>query len=188
MKKLTNDTSFEDNMSHNDILSSHITVSSSILFPTHCCVQHIIVSNKILRPHLPKGSLFTFHISMCCGRIMLCLRSTSVYSKYMFLNHITQFCTTKLIFMSLKSWKNPFISYLEKMGTLMGHYMLRKFNLRYWGAVPILLYFPGGYRDALRFHPGEPITFDADAFVQSRPPSMQPFLVQMFELQIFQQV
>lgn len=46
----------------------------------------------------------------------------------------------------------------------------------------------GGYRDALKFHPGEPITFDPEAFVQSRPPSMQPFLEQMFELQIFQQV
>lgn len=45
----------------------------------------------------------------------------------------------------------------------------------------------GGYRDALKFHPGEPITFDPEAFVQSRPPSMQPFLEQMFELQIFQQ-
>ncbi|CAC5377245.1 DENND1 [Mytilus coruscus] len=45
----------------------------------------------------------------------------------------------------------------------------------------------GGYRDALRFHPGEPITFDPEAFVQSRPSSMQPFLDSMFELQIFQQ-
>ena len=57
----------------------HFTVSSSILCPTHYCVQHIIVSNKILCPHLPKGSFFTFHISMCCGRIMLHLRSTSVF-------------------------------------------------------------------------------------------------------------
>lgn len=45
----------------------------------------------------------------------------------------------------------------------------------------------GGYRDALRFHPGEPITFDPEAFVLSRPQSMQPFLEKMFELQIFQQ-
>ena len=45
------DNSFEDNTSQYDHLSSHITVSS-ILY----CDQHIIVSNKILCPHLLKGS------------------------------------------------------------------------------------------------------------------------------------
>lgn len=45
----------------------------------------------------------------------------------------------------------------------------------------------GGYRDALRFKSGEPITFDPDAFVLSRPQSMQPFLENMLQLQIFQQ-
>lgn len=45
----------------------------------------------------------------------------------------------------------------------------------------------GGYRDALRLHQGERITFNSDAFVESRPPSMQPFLRKMLQLQIFQQ-
>ncbi|XP_075228871.1 DENN domain-containing protein 1A isoform X3 [Lycorma delicatula] len=45
----------------------------------------------------------------------------------------------------------------------------------------------GGYRDALKFHQGERITFNRDAFVESRPASMQPFLRKMLELQIFQQ-
>jgi len=45
----------------------------------------------------------------------------------------------------------------------------------------------GGYRDALRFKPGQPITFNTDAFVQSRPPNMQPFLREVLELQTFQQ-
>ena len=53
-------------------------MSSSILCPTHYCVQHIIVSNKILCPHFPKGSFVSFHISMCCGRIRLRLRSTFI--------------------------------------------------------------------------------------------------------------
>ena len=54
-------------MSQNDLLSSHITessilpVSSSILCPTHYIVQHMIVCNKILCPHLPKGSFL--HLS-----------------------------------------------------------------------------------------------------------------------------
>lgn len=47
----------------------------------------------------------------------------------------------------------------------------------------------GGYRDALKFRPGEPITFDPEAFVHSRPSqSTQAFLEGMLTLQIFQQV
>ncbi|KAL4218820.1 DENN domain-containing protein [Mactra antiquata] len=45
----------------------------------------------------------------------------------------------------------------------------------------------GGYRDALKFNEGETITFCPEAFVQSRPVSMQPFLENMLHLQIFQQ-
>lgn len=45
----------------------------------------------------------------------------------------------------------------------------------------------GGYRDALKFHPGEEITFNPQAFVQSRPESMQPFLEKILHLQIFQE-
>ncbi|BFZ05834.1 hypothetical protein BsWGS_08873 [Bradybaena similaris] len=46
----------------------------------------------------------------------------------------------------------------------------------------------GGYRDALKFRPGEPITFDPEAFVRSRPSqSTQAFLEGMLTLQIFQQ-
>ncbi|XP_014673165.1 PREDICTED: DENN domain-containing protein 1A-like [Priapulus caudatus] len=45
----------------------------------------------------------------------------------------------------------------------------------------------GGYRDALRFRPGEVISFDEDLFLQSRPAYLQPFLENMLQLQIFQQ-
>ncbi|XP_067003049.1 DENN domain-containing protein 1A isoform X3 [Anabrus simplex] len=45
----------------------------------------------------------------------------------------------------------------------------------------------GGYRDALRFQQGQKITFNPDAFIESRPASMQPFLRKMLHLQIFQQ-
>ena len=34
---------------------------------------------------------------------------------------------------------------------------------------------------------GEKITFDEDAFIQSRPQSLQPFLEEMLNLQIFRQ-
>lgn len=46
----------------------------------------------------------------------------------------------------------------------------------------------GGYRDAVRFSPGQKITFNPDAFVESRSTSMQAFLKKMLQLQIFQQV
>ncbi|CAI6362230.1 unnamed protein product [Macrosiphum euphorbiae] len=45
----------------------------------------------------------------------------------------------------------------------------------------------GGYRDALKFHQGERITFNKEAFIESRSANMQPFLKKMLELQIFQQ-
>jgi len=45
----------------------------------------------------------------------------------------------------------------------------------------------GGYRDALRFTPGQKITFNYEAFVSTRPPSIQTFLEKMLQLQIFRQ-
>lgn len=52
----------------------------------------------------------------------------------------------------------------------------------------IIMLVLGGYRDALKFHPGEEITFNPQAFIQSRPESMQPFLEKILHLQIFQEV
>lgn len=49
-----------------------------------------------------------------------------------------------------------------------------------------LVQLTAGYKDALVF--GESISFDQNAFVLSRPATMQPFLRKMLELQIFQQV
>ena len=57
------------------------------------CVQHNTVSNTLCSAKYcvhtyPKDLLFAFHISTCCGRIMLCLRSTSlsfirdIYNRY----------------------------------------------------------------------------------------------------------
>lgn len=46
----------------------------------------------------------------------------------------------------------------------------------------------GGYRDALRFQPGEKVTFDQEKFIETRPVSLQPFLREMLNLQIFRQV
>ncbi|XP_030765881.1 DENN domain-containing protein 1A isoform X2 [Sitophilus oryzae] len=45
----------------------------------------------------------------------------------------------------------------------------------------------GGYRDALKFQPGQKVTFDEERFIDTRPVSLQPFLRKMLQLQIFQQ-
>ncbi|KAG7207194.1 hypothetical protein KM043_008879 [Ampulex compressa] len=50
-----------------------------------------------------------------------------------------------------------------------------------------LVQLTAGYREALILQQGARITFNEDAFVESRPSSMQPFLRKMLELQIFQQ-
>ncbi|CAK9828638.1 DENN domain-containing protein 1B [Anthophora retusa] len=50
-----------------------------------------------------------------------------------------------------------------------------------------LVQLTAGYRDALTLEQGQSITFNQNAFVESRPLSMQPFLRKMLELQIFQQ-
>ena len=45
----------------------------------------------------------------------------------------------------------------------------------------------GGYRDALTFRPGEPISFDPDAFVVSRGSGMRELLSDVMTLQSFEQ-
>eukprot|EP00090_Calanus_glacialis_P005714 TRINITY_DN14425_c0_g1_i1.p1 TRINITY_DN14425_c0_g1~~TRINITY_DN14425_c0_g1_i1.p1 ORF type:complete len:818 (-),score=285.09 TRINITY_DN14425_c0_g1_i1:169-2622(-) len=50
-----------------------------------------------------------------------------------------------------------------------------------------LVHLIGGYRDALRYRQGEKITFSEDAFIMSRSTSLQPFLEQMLQLQLFRQ-
>ncbi|XP_076353005.1 DENN domain-containing protein 1B-like isoform X1 [Tachypleus tridentatus] len=55
------------------------------------------------------------------------------------------------------------------------------------GFLRALVQLIGGYREALKMKMGERISFDPDAFIQSRPNSMQQFLEKMLHLQIFQQ-
>lgn len=52
----------------------------------------------------------------------------------------------------------------------------------------VLVQLIGGYRDAIKFTQGEKITWDRDTFIDSRPSHLRPFLRNMLELQIFQQV
>lgn len=70
---------------------------------------------------------------------------------------------------------------MRNKGTLLGDGVSRAF-------LRALVQLIGGYRDALKFHKGERIIFNKDAFIESRSANMQPFLRKMLELQIFQQV
>ena len=55
------------------------------------------------------------------------------------------------------------------------------------GFLQALVHLIGGYRDALKYRQGEKITFSEEAFIKSRSSSIQPFLEQMLQLQLFRQ-
>lgn len=70
--------------------------------------------------------------------------------------------------------------HLRNHSTLLGDGISRAF-------LRALVQLIGGYRDALKISQGKEITFDREAFVDSRPSSIRPFLKQMLETQIFRQ-
>ena len=90
MKNATkNNTSFEDNAGQNDHSSSYIIV----------CVAKFCVQTY------PKNHLLNFHISSCCGCIMLCLQSIWVNMSCMQSN-FGYVCSAKKEIKSV--WKNSF--------------------------------------------------------------------------------
>ena len=50
-----------------------------------------------------------------------------------------------------------------------------------------LVHLIGGYREALKYRQGEKVSFSDEEFIKSRSSSLQPFLEQMLQLQIFRQ-
>ena len=50
-----------------------------------------------------------------------------------------------------------------------------------------LVHLIGGYREALKYRQGEKVSFSDDDFIKSRSASVQPFLNEMLQLQIFRQ-
>ncbi|XP_017760738.1 PREDICTED: DENN domain-containing protein 1A isoform X3 [Eufriesea mexicana] len=87
-------------------------------------------------------------------------------------------------FQDLESLPQDVVTNLKKAlrnrPTLLGDGVSRAF-------LRALVQLTAGYRDALTLEQGQSITFNQNAFVESRPSSMQPFLRKMLELQIFQQ-
>lgn len=52
----------------------------------------------------------------------------------------------------------------------------------------VLVQLIGGYREAIKFSQGEKMSWDRETFIETRPSHLRPFLRNMLELQIFQQV
>ncbi|XP_040895847.1 DENN domain-containing protein 1B isoform X1 [Toxotes jaculatrix] len=75
---------------------------------------------------------------------------------------------------------SPLKSKLKKQSTATGSGVARAF-LRTQAALF------GSYRDALRYKPGEPITFCEDSFVNHRSSTMRSFLSMAVNLQLFKQ-
>nr|CAD7424686.1 unnamed protein product [Timema monikensis] len=92
--------------------------------------------------------------------------------------------TVETPFMDLESLPQDVVNSLRRQlrnrAALLGDGVSRAF-------LRALVQLIGGYRDALKFHQGQKITFSQEAFIESRPLPMQPFLRKMLELQIFQQ-
>eukprot|EP00088_Acartia_fossae_P059865 TRINITY_DN7157_c0_g1_i3.p1 TRINITY_DN7157_c0_g1~~TRINITY_DN7157_c0_g1_i3.p1 ORF type:complete len:722 (+),score=139.35 TRINITY_DN7157_c0_g1_i3:47-2167(+) len=66
-----------------------------------------------------------------------------------------------------------------KLPDKLGDHVARSF-------LQAMVHLIGGYRDAMRYRPGEKITFDSEAFIHSRSSSLQPFLKELLQIQMFQ--
>lgn len=96
-------------------------------------------------------------------------------------------CDNKFLetpFDDVKNMPAELVSQLKKQLTNQNDHMgdrVSKIFLR------VLVQLIGGYRDAIQFSQGEPLTWNREKFIESRPSHLQPFLRNMLELQIFQQ-
>ncbi|XP_037046697.1 DENN domain-containing protein 1A isoform X6 [Bradysia coprophila] len=87
-------------------------------------------------------------------------------------------------FDDVKSMPQELVSQLKKQLSNPSEHIGDRVSKIFLG---ILVQLIGGYRDAIKFTQGDKITWDRDTFIDSRAPSLRPFLRNMMELQIFQQ-
>lgn len=88
-------------------------------------------------------------------------------------------------FDDVKSMPQELVSQLKKQLSNPSEHIGDRVSKIFLG---ILVQLIGGYRDAIKFTQGDKITWDRDTFIDSRSPNLRPFLRNMMELQIFQQV
>ncbi|KAF7703626.1 DENN domain-containing protein 1B isoform X1 [Silurus meridionalis] len=159
-------------------LTACVHGSASMLFPMHW--QHIYI--PVLPPHLldyccaPMPYLIGVHLSLLErvksrsleDVIILNVDTNTLESPADDLHNLPSDVVS-----SLKSK-------LKKQSTATGNGVARAF-LRSQAALF------GSYRDALRYKPGEPITFCDESFVAHRSTSMKTFLEMAVNLQLFKQ-
>ena len=164
-------------------LTSCVHASTSLLYPMHW--QHLFI--PILPPHLldyvsaPMPYVIGVHSTVLekakkneiCDAVILNVDTNTLSSEYDDFEDLPSDISS---YLKRHLKKDKVITQMATHGDVIPKAFMQA-----------LVRLIGGYRDALRFHAGEPITFDREGFVLSRPPSMQPFLEKMFELQIFLQ-
>uniref|UniRef100_T1J7L4 UDENN domain-containing protein n=1 Tax=Strigamia maritima TaxID=126957 RepID=T1J7L4_STRMM len=159
-------------------LSACVQSANALIYPMHW--QHIFI------PILPTNLIDYLHAPMpfLIGVPSMVLeRATKLDLSEVVVLHADQ-NRIETPFDDLQNLPPEIVSSLKRRlknsNAMLGDRMARAF-------LHSLVQLIGGYRDALKFHLGEKITFDSDAFIQTRTPSMQPFLERMLQLQIFQQ-
>ncbi|KAF8797059.1 DENN domain-containing protein 1B [Argiope bruennichi] len=159
-------------------LSACVQAANSLIYPMHW--QHIFI--PVLPKHLidylsapmpfligvPSITMEKFRQSELGDVVVLDADNNRVKTPYQDLETLPSDIVSSL----KRSLKNP--------NMMLGDGVSRAF-------MRALVKLIGGYRDSLKFVLGEKISFDAEAFIQTRPPSVQPFLETMLHLQIFQQ-
>ncbi|KAM9384883.1 DENN domain-containing protein 1B isoform 2-T2 [Pholidichthys leucotaenia] len=159
-------------------LTACIHGAAALLFPMHW--QHIFI--PVLPPHLldyccaPMPYFVGVHLSL-----LERVRSRSL-EDVVILNVDTN--TLETPFDDLHNLPSDVVSSLKsklkKQSTATGSGVARAF-LRAQAALF------GSYRDALRYRPGEPITFCEESFVNHRSSTMKNFLSMAINLQLFKQ-
>ncbi|XP_068096165.1 DENN domain-containing protein 1B isoform X2 [Hyperolius riggenbachi] len=159
-------------------LTACVHASASLLYPMYW--QHIYI--PVLPPHLldyccaPMPYLIGVHFSL-----LERVRSRSL-DDVVLLNVDTNSLETP--FNDLSALPSDVVSTLKsklkKQSTSTGDGVSRAF-LRAQAALF------GSYREALRYKPGEPVTFSEDSFVAHRSSTMKQFLEMAVNLQLFKQ-
>uniref|UniRef100_D3Z8F6 DENN domain containing 1B n=1 Tax=Rattus norvegicus TaxID=10116 RepID=D3Z8F6_RAT len=172
------DTSGHDNSCYPNQLTACLHGSAALLYPMYW--QHIYI--PVLPPHLldyccaPMPYLIGIHSSLIErvknksleDVVMLNVDTNTLESPFNDVNSLPSDVVSAL--------KNK----LKKQSTATGDGVARAF-LRAQAALF------GSYRDALRYKPGEPITFCEESFVKHRSSVMKQFLETAVNLQLFKQ-
>ncbi|CAG2164946.1 unnamed protein product, partial [Oppiella nova] len=161
-------------------LSACVQAANSLIYPMHW--QHIFI--PVLPNHLidylsapmpfligvPSAIMNRVRRSELGDIVILDCDDNKIESPF----DDVQTLPTDIVHTLKKSLRNPMS--MSMLGDVVSRSFLRA-----------LVSLIGCYRDALRFTPGQKISFNYEAFVSSRSPSVQTFLEKMLQLQIFRQ-